>query len=247
MARKRERREDEPPAGLPPWMATFSDMVTLLLTFFVMLMAMANFEDPSKVDAVILSIRKALGVDGHNSKLINSHKEEAFTAKERREESLQPTVARLRQAFAQHISDHFIKMEDKEQEVRVRLDERVFFRPGSSELHPAAYALLADVGTVLADTEVDIRIEGYADGLGTEQKNWEVSADRSLAVVMALRDRGPIPGDRLEAVAFGAFHPGAEFGEGVDWNRRIEIVLRTDDVGGADAARRMLDVGEGHE
>ena len=245
MARKRERAE-EPPAGLPMWMATFSDLVTLLLTFFVMLMAMASFDDPVKVEAVVTSIQSAFGVDGYESKMIQVHTEEAFTDNKRRQETIQPIVARLRQAFSQHISDHFIKMVDQEQEVRVRLDERVFFRPGSAELHPTAYALLADVGSVLADAEVDIRIEGYADGLGTEKRNWELSAARSLAVVMALRERGNIPGERLEAAAFGAYHPGAEFGAGSEWNRRIEIVLRTDDLGGADAARRLMDRGEPH-
>ncbi len=235
----RRERQEEPPKGLPAWMATFSDLVTLLLTFFVMMMAMASFDDPIRVDAVVESIHKALGVGGTNRKMVESHTEESYTADSRRDEALQPIVARLRQAFAQHISDHFIKMEDKEQEVRVRLDERVFFRPGSAELHPTAYALVADLAVQLAETDVDIRVEGYADGLGTEEKNWELSAQRSLAVVLALRERGPIPGERLESVAYGSFHPGAEFGAGDSWNRRIEIVLRTDDLGGADAARRL--------
>jgi len=40
-----KRREDAPPAGAPAWMATFSDLMNLLLCFFVMLFAMSSIEE----------------------------------------------------------------------------------------------------------------------------------------------------------------------------------------------------------
>ena len=44
MGKKREQpQEDEGGPSAPFWMVTYSDMVTLLLTFFVMLMAMAGW------------------------------------------------------------------------------------------------------------------------------------------------------------------------------------------------------------
>ena len=64
--KKREKKEDDPPAGAPAWMVTYSDMVTLLLTFFVMLLAMASFESPGRVDKVIESLRRAFGVGGYS-------------------------------------------------------------------------------------------------------------------------------------------------------------------------------------
>ena len=50
MGKKREKKKEEKPAGAPAWMVTYSDMVTLLLTFFVMLLAMASFESPGRSD-----------------------------------------------------------------------------------------------------------------------------------------------------------------------------------------------------
>ena len=44
--------------GAPKWMATFSDLVTLLLTFFVLLYAMSK-QDVHKFESVAGSIRKA--------------------------------------------------------------------------------------------------------------------------------------------------------------------------------------------
>lgn len=40
-----KRKEEQPPAGAPAWMATFSDLMNLLLCFFVMLFAMSTVEE----------------------------------------------------------------------------------------------------------------------------------------------------------------------------------------------------------
>ena len=58
----------------------------------------------------------------------------------------------------------------------------------------------------------------------------------ALAVLLALRERGPVPGERLTAVAFGAFRPGAAIGEDASWNRRVELVLQASDSAGAATA-----------
>ena len=46
--------------GLPGWMATFSDLVTLLLTFFVLLLSFAKTES-AKFEAALGSVRNAFG------------------------------------------------------------------------------------------------------------------------------------------------------------------------------------------
>ena len=103
---------------------------------------------------------------------------------------------------------------------------------------------IADVGKVLGTTEMNVRVEGYADGLGEEEANWRLSADRSLAVVHALRERASLKGDRLESVAFGPHHPGASVGEDRSWNRRIELVLRADQNRGVGKALTILEEGK---
>lgn len=40
-----KRREDSPPPGSPAWMATFSDLMNLLLCFFVMLFSMSSLDE----------------------------------------------------------------------------------------------------------------------------------------------------------------------------------------------------------
>lgn len=227
------------------WMATFSDMVILLLTFFVMLMAMANFEDRQRVDAVFKSIRHALGAQGYDPRQLHISKELMLTEIVRRQDSMQPVVAKLRQAMSRHISDDMIRIVQNEREVRVRLDDRVFFKSGSTELHPAAYAVVADVARVLRDEDVDVAVEGHTDASGSERDNWELSSERALVVLLAMREKGPIEGPRLESSARGSFHPASAFGEDASWNRRIELVLKADHTRAAGAISAISEMTEG--
>ena len=225
--------------GAPMWMATFSDLVTLMMAFFVMLVAMANFEDTQRVEAVIDSIHEALGVGGYDKQSLGTAKSPSFTEAVRRVAMVNPTEVKMQQAMAKHLSDDFIRMTTTEHELRIRLPEKVFFQPGSSTLHPGAYALIADVATVIAEDNLSVRVEGYADGSGSEQANWELSGARALAVVMALREKGPVAGKQLQSVAMGAFQPGSAIGEDASWNRRVELVVHTRDASGAAGSRRL--------
>ena len=57
---KKERKVDAP-AGAPAWMVTYSDLVTLLLTFFVLLLSMASM-DPVRFTEASSSLKDAFGI-----------------------------------------------------------------------------------------------------------------------------------------------------------------------------------------
>ena len=189
-------------------------------------------------------MQKALGVQGYDSRLIGTSKKKDFTESVRRVQLVNPVEVKMQQAMSKHVSDDFIRITTMERELRIRLPEKVFFQPGSAVVHPGAYALLADVGKIIAEDELSVRVEGYADGTGSEQANWELSGDRALAVVMALREKGPVPGKSLESVAMGAFTPGVDIGEEADWNRRVELVVHTRDASGAAGSRLLQREGD---
>jgi len=60
-----EQEEEEcpkcPPAGAPAWMATFADMATLLMAFFVLILSFAEFNVP-KFKQISGSLKNAFGV-----------------------------------------------------------------------------------------------------------------------------------------------------------------------------------------
>lgn len=56
-----KRKPEDPPAGLAPWMATFSDLMNLLLCFFVLLFSMSSISE-DKWDALVASMSSAFSI-----------------------------------------------------------------------------------------------------------------------------------------------------------------------------------------
>lgn len=56
-----KRKEDPPPAGSPAWMATFSDLMNLLLCFFVLLFSMSSV-DEGKYNEMIAAMNDTFSI-----------------------------------------------------------------------------------------------------------------------------------------------------------------------------------------
>ncbi len=74
--------EEEPEPGIPEWVVTFGDMMSLLLTFFIMLVSMSEMKQDEKFQAVAEALREQVGHDLSAASLIpgsfrprNSNKE----------------------------------------------------------------------------------------------------------------------------------------------------------------------------
>ena len=57
----RQKKQDEPKKGAPAWQTTFSDLMNLLLCFFVLLFSMSSV-DAAKFTMVIASIQSAFSI-----------------------------------------------------------------------------------------------------------------------------------------------------------------------------------------
>ncbi len=55
--------EEDPPEGVPDWVVTFGDMMSLLLTFFIMLVSMSEVKQDEKYQALVESMRRQFGHD----------------------------------------------------------------------------------------------------------------------------------------------------------------------------------------
>ncbi|MCA9234585.1 MAG: OmpA family protein [Planctomycetales bacterium] len=62
--------EEEPAPGVPEWVVTFGDMMSLLLTFFIMLVSMSEIKEDKKFQATVESFREILGHDKSLASLI---------------------------------------------------------------------------------------------------------------------------------------------------------------------------------
>ena len=111
----------------------------------------------------------------------------------------------------------------------------VLFRSGSFELLPAARERLAKVsGIILAYPSLHLAVEGHTDSVGGDDYNQTLSERRAQSVRDYFVQQG-IPAASVEAHGFGKTEPIAsnDTPEGRQQNRRVELVLSGDAIGGA--------------
>jgi outer membrane protein OmpA-like peptidoglycan-associated protein len=112
----------------------------------------------------------------------------------------------------------------------------VLFRSGSFELASGARERLAKVsGIILAYPSLHVAVEGHTDGIGTDEYNQNLSERRAESVRDYFVQQG-IPTGSIVARGFGKTEPIAsnDTPEGRQQNRRVELILSGDAIGGAD-------------
>jgi len=55
--------QEDPAPGVPEWVVTYGDMMSMLLTFFIMLVSMSELREEGKNRAALDAIREAFGAD----------------------------------------------------------------------------------------------------------------------------------------------------------------------------------------
>lgn len=121
---------------------------------------------------------------------------------------------------------------------RLTLPDSILFDFGSSELRgdsAQALTLIAEVLEFYADAE--IIVVGHTDSVGSASANQRLSEQRAQSVVDALVGEHGVDVDRMSAEGRGADEPvadnanpdGSDNPEGRQLNRRVEIVVLTDE------------------
>ncbi len=205
----RGKKDDEDITSF--WLITYSDMVTLLLSFFLLMYSFSVFSEETRQQLV--------------DELRDVSKNEKVRV-ERRSEDLEKAA---REIAAQFQKDQAF-VENTETEVTVGLSSEVTFASGDDALSERGRDALVKVGTILAKLPNTVRIEGHTDSIpmrgGRFSSNWHLSAGRAQSVVKLLLANGVDP-RRIEVVGFGDVRPRAtnDTPEGRAANRRIEIKI----------------------
>ena len=239
----------KPPKGLPPWMATFADMCTLLLTFFVLLLTFANM-DVVKFKEMLGSVRDAFGVQVQSPGEYQPTKPKEAPSKTAPQpmSPRQPAMPAFTQfdpreaAEADRMANQVRKMAEESglggslnissgpQGVRLRVKGQLLFQPGQAALMHQANQLLDSLVKVMNKFDFYLTVEGHTDDqpISTAHfpSNWELSAARAAAVLRALVNRG-VPRQRIAAVGYADNYPLASNSteQGRNKNRRVEFVF----------------------
>src|SRR5467141_2072779 len=114
----------------------------------------------------------------------------------------------------------------------------VLFDTGSYTLKPGAREKLAKIsGIVLAHPGLTLQIEGHTDSVGGDDFNQQLSERRADSVRDFLAEQGVAPSS-ITARGFGKMQPVAsnDTAEGRQRNRRVELVVNGDAIGGTASA-----------
>ena len=227
--------KNEYPDGAPEWMTTYSDMVTLLLTFFVLMLAMATF-DPIKYTSVSEAFQQSFGMmPSFDSPIKRRRQIEPLREKFNTEEERMRGIGyRMKKSFPKDMIDADITKEG------LRLTRQnspaIQFDSGGAELSPGMEELLLELAKELKDVDGNrIFIAGHTDQnqvVGGEYKdNWELSYARARAVQDFLTSVGPpngVPYVKENKTALKAYADTKPLPSAKDdkENRRIEIFIQ---------------------
>ncbi len=229
--------------GAPVWMATFADMMSLLLTFFVLILSFANM-DVIKFSAAVESLRDALGnaialqeFDG--APRINPFDlDDAGLPRVVALELCQtgPNSSALRaevETLVQRLDlENLVEVDEAEGGVVVRVVGQLLFDAGSIELRPESFVLLNEIARLIAAVPELVSIEGHTDvtpaATGSGMSNWHLSTGRAISVLDYLTRVKNVDPKRLNVSGYAAMRPllPNDSDANRERNRRVEFVFR---------------------
>lgn len=230
MPRKRGGSDDEGGGGAPAWMVTYGDLMSLLLTFFVLLLSFSSVHE-EEFKKAMASLQGALGVLPKEEVLLQLIKPIYEPPVQRR---MQDAAIRLAKYIKVHGLEGKVRVTRIEQGgIKVTLQSPVLFDTGKADLKPEAAPILADVTGML--TEIPDRVigvEGHTDNvpIRTEEfpSNLELSVARAVSVARYLIDTQDIDAATTFVSGFGENRPVAanDTPNGRAKNRRVELTVR---------------------
>ncbi len=263
MMLRRQRLEDS--GNHERWLVSYSDFMTLLFGFFVVMYAISSVNEgkyrvlsnsllevfpqreltiepiqvgepaQSSAPSAVAFEEPPVGAQGGQS---------PQTSTEPTDGKFQSLGATLRQELAGLLPEGQFGVAGHDQWLEVNLDAAMLFASGEATLTPLARDVIGEIVARLEGLDNPITVEGYTDSIPIRSakypSNWELSAARAAAVVGAFAEAG-IDGSRLAAVGYGEQHPVDTNATvaGRAANRRVTLVIPRD----ADVQRGLTAIG----
>lgn len=201
----RRRTSEQSGPKVPGYIVTYSDMVTLLLTFFVMLLSLANVQDPALFDVgrdsflesirgmglgLLFSKREMSNLGNVKNRHFVSEPDETFEHRciDSQEEETRRILAQLAQSTT--------ILRSQMEAIRTNFSvTNIHFGAGEATLDESAKKFLAEFCSNLQqgpDSQpVTLYVLGLARDAVTEKQQWVLSAKRAQAVAEFIQSTLP--------------------------------------------------------
>ena len=241
MAGQGERKKKCPSEGAADWLLTYGDMVTLLLTFFVLMFTTATIDGYQL--RLILAAFPGLGnYTGGNTLEAGPLAELGNTIMTlpsmERGRALSEARREAVSLFEPEIRSNQVRVVPDERGLVISLASDAFFASGSAEVNiDQTREILRKVATFLSSDLVanrTFRIEGHTDDIPTDPDgrfptNWDLAAARASSVLRYLVDYG-VDESQFQLMSRGEYSPVVDndTAEGRAYNRRVDIIILTE-------------------
>ena len=234
---EKKEKQKKPPPGAPMWMITYSDMVTLLLTFFVLLLSMASM-DPVRFTQASNSLQDAFGMHKQPAQLefslpiLPAPPQAKFTPVQ--QEMTTKIHKRIKaQLELKNLNDQVDVVEKDSDTIILRVNESLLFKSGQSQVPPAAYPLLRNIADIIRPLPMKLLVEGHTDDVKVSQNpigNWDLSVSRAVSVMRFFKQGELLDTERMSAIGYGPDNPVVANTDDQNRakNRRVDFVLRLD-------------------
>lgn len=226
------------------WVISYIDILTLLLTLFVILLAMSDFyPDIASLKQVSANMnnpenQNMLADSGDEMQAYKQTEErsvvqdlvESKTHEQRMAPFSHEQINVLIREIKKSRLDHQIEISEEKDHVNLVISDKILFSPGSADLKSGGLELLSQLAVIINSSKLNMSIEGHTDSVPINNayfpSNWELSSTRATMVTRHLIENDIAP-DRIRAIGYADTRPRSEndTSEGRKHNRRVSIIL----------------------
>ncbi|MGI5835593.1 MAG: OmpA/MotB family protein [Chloroflexota bacterium] len=223
------------------WLLTYSDLITLLLAFFIVMYGMSS-ADVQKFSQLAASMKRAFNVDvlegSHSTSILDQSSELPIQIEAGLEDQaglgateLDIIFSEMGWVFQEEGIEDKVTIQVRQEGVAISLSGNLLFTSGRSDLRPESVRLLSSIAKAIARLPNQVRVEGHTDDIPPNSSffptNWELSCARAVAVVRFFTEIEKIDPSRLSAVAYSEYRPVTPNNspQGRARNRRSEILI----------------------
>jgi len=211
-----------PPAGAPEWVMTYGDLMSLLLTFFILLVAISEIKQDDRYQQIVESVHEAFGMNGGGGRVPMDEPPNELSLIEKIE---MLAANQQKSKNPSHAEDP--GAEGRDQKVvtvregkKIQVGARIIFEPDSSVLSERAMRQLDQIADILRGENNKIEVRGHvaAGEMGDDPSAmWDLSSEtvgirKERVRIMANADYEP-----LKQRAYNA--------QAAEQNRRVEVIV----------------------
>lgn len=238
MQRKKSGSEE---GGGDSWLNTYADMVTLLLTFFAVLLSMSSVNQ-EKYNAFIRSFSNLPPevIEEITNPAVEEGEDPATVTEEQAEQA--EKAAQAMNELYEKLSDYVesngmaqtVSITKIDQVISIKFDSSVFFEPDKYAMRAGGKDTIAFVGDGIKEYEDMIKLVAICghtatvpDNSNSNVSDWMLSGERAAVTAMFFEDEKNIDPKKIILLGYGKNLPVApnDTEEGRMANRRVEIVV----------------------